>query len=1203
MAYLAKLAKRISNCRTFGGGILLALAACAQGESKDFLNPDPNLVTPVPVALRIDPELSIVPANQPTQFTATGLSASGQNLPVTVVWSAVGGTITSNGLFTGDHSGQFVVRAYISTNPSVQDSARAAVWEQPTDVLEVIVSPDSTVVEPDELLKLDALAKLADGTLSQTDGMIWQANGGQVDGSGWFSASAVGDYTVSASAANGVKGSSRILVRPRAQTIIDFSVTPSAITVASGQSQQFSAIATWGDGSTGTVDNTLWSSAGGTISNQGLFTAGSAGGVFQVIGQAHNGSHADTALVTVQAPLVAALSLEPGSANLAPGASQHFQATAILSDGSTRSVGVSWDPTGGSINLNGDYVAGNTPGTYRVIATVPGTTLADTATVTIGDPTATLTGIVLNPSTVSVAAGGSQQFSVAASWSDGSSTAPALTWSATGGSVSSAGLYVAGSAPGTYRVIAQAANGVADTSTVSITAAAQTAVSVSPATATVLAGASQQFTAVGTWSDGSTAVASVTWSAQGGTISSSGLYTAGGSAGTYRVIATAQGGAPADTSLVTVTVTTPVLTSLLLSPGSTSLAPGGTRQFSVSGTMSDGSSVVPVVTWSATGGTVSSSGLFTAGQNSGNYRVIARAVNWSRADTSAVSVALAAPVLTGVIISPTTALLQTGGTKQFGVSGTWSDGSTTPPAVTWTATGGTITTGGLYAAGNAAGTYRVIATQVGGTKADTADVTLSATPFLTGISSTPASVSLAPGGTQTLTATGTYSDGSTAGATVTWSATGGTISGAGVYTAGAVAGTFRVIAVQQGGALADTSSVTITGGAATLTAVVLTPSSVPMFTGGQMQFTAAGQYSNGTSAPIAVNWSATGGSVSATGLYAAGSAAGSFRVIAADPVSGKADTSAVTVSVAPPPGQYQTIAREDWSLYLNKAALAGKIGVEGNRQTLPPALPITAFYDLVPDPIFGKVVRYNGDPSLNTTNDNQGRIATHGTGLGSKSVQPTAAWLPQVEGDGSTYYYPTDLWVSQFVRFDPQWSTVDYKAMFLRYRVGGRHEFKIGTGGRRIAHELGNPAAGALVGEGVLPISNVPTIDQLYGITGYPGPDAFPMINVAASPPMAPSGNGNGEWWQIIIRHQKVGLRRIGIAYWRQYTVGGAVNPQPWKIVGRFSDFTTIGNGINRYEMGVNRNDKWPAAMNLYWGPYEIVDGSRYPNPWNLPLP
>ena len=122
---------------------------------------------------------------------------------------------------------------------------------------------------------------------------------------------------------------------------------------------------------------------------------------------------------------------------------------------------MNWQATGGTINLNGDYTAGSTLGSYRVIGTLPGTALKDTAVVTITQPAATLTKVILNPSTASLATGSTSQFAVTSLWSDGTTTAPAVTWSATGGTVSAGGLYTAGSVGGTYRVIARASNGVA----------------------------------------------------------------------------------------------------------------------------------------------------------------------------------------------------------------------------------------------------------------------------------------------------------------------------------------------------------------------------------------------------------------------------------------------------------------------------------------------------------------------------------------------------------------------------------------------------------------------------------------------------------------------------------------------------------------------------------------------------------------------
>jgi hypothetical protein len=73
--------------------------------------------------------------------------------------------------------------------------------------------------------------------------------------------------------------------------------------------------------------------------------------------------------------------------------------------------------------------------------------------------------------------------------------------------------------------------------------------------------------------------------------------------------------------------------------------------------------------------------------------------------------------------------------------------------------------------------------------------------------------------------------------------------------------------------------------------------------------------------------------------------------------------------------------------------------------------------------------------------------------------------------------------------------------------------------------------------------------------------------------------------------------------YWRQYTVGGAVAPSPWKIDATYLDVQPGQSftGIANYQMGVNRNRWYDEPMFIYWGPYEIVDGSVYPNPWGLP--
>ncbi len=234
------------------------------------------------------------------------------------------------------------------------------------------------------------------------------------------------------------------------------------------------------------------------------------------------------------------------------------------------------------------------------------------------------------------------------------------------------------------------------------------------------------------------------------------------------------------------------------------------------------------------------------------------------ADTAAVTITAPPPTLTRVILTPSTVSLTTAGSQQFVVSGVWSDGSATAPAVTYSATGGTITSGGLYTAGSTAGSFRVIAVQQGGTLADTAAVTITALPpTLTQVILTPATASVQTGATQQFAVSGKLSDGSTTTPAVTYSATGGTITSAGLYTAGTTAGTFRVIAVQQGGTLADTAAVTITAPPPTLTQVILNPSTVTLQTAGTQQFVVSGVWSDGGSTAPAVTYSATGGTITA----------------------------------------------------------------------------------------------------------------------------------------------------------------------------------------------------------------------------------------------------------------------------------------------------------------------------------------------------
>jgi len=237
--------------------------------------------------------------------------------------------------------------------------------------------------------------------------------------------------------------------------------------------------------------------------------------------------------------------------------------------------------------------------------------------------------------------------------------------------------------------------------------------SLSPTSASVQTGHTQQFTATVTGSSNT----AVTWSASGGSISSSGMYTAPSTAGSYLVKATSMADSTASAS-ATVTVTTTPVVSVTISPPSASVLINGTQQFTA--TVSGSSNTA--VTWSATGGSVSSSGLYTAPSAAGTFTVKATSAADNTKSASATVSVTTTPVV-AISISPTSASILTNATRQFTATVTGSSNT----AVTWSATGGSVSGSGLYTAPNTTGTFTVKATSAAdNTKSASASVTVSA---------------------------------------------------------------------------------------------------------------------------------------------------------------------------------------------------------------------------------------------------------------------------------------------------------------------------------------------------------------------------------------------------------------------------------------------------------------------------------------------
>ena len=255
-------------------------------------------------------------------------------------------------------------------------------------------------------------------------------------------------------------------------------------------------------------------------------------------------------------------------------------------------------------------------------------------------------------------------------------------------------------------------------------------------------------------------VGAVQWAVSGGRISHDGAFTSS-QPGTFMLVGRIQGEREqfprAGTARVRVVPAQTNLASIRVAPENVRLAPGAEQAFEASGYVPNqgiqGTFGVPIgVTWTASGGRVDASGVYTAGDAAGTFRVTAKSVGTGVADTVMVVIDPTLPppaepapdstpaptpdptpdstppppvlTLAGVVLTPSTAALQTGETQQFAATGVMSDGSPASVTFSYSATGGSITPQGLYQAGATGGTFAVIATAEGGIVADTAELTI-----------------------------------------------------------------------------------------------------------------------------------------------------------------------------------------------------------------------------------------------------------------------------------------------------------------------------------------------------------------------------------------------------------------------------------------------------------------------------------------------
>ncbi len=267
------------------------------------------------------------------------------------------------------------------------------------------------------------------------------------------------------------------------------------------------------------------------------------------------------------------------------------------------------------------------------------------------------------------------------------------------------------------------------------------------------------------------------------------------------------------------------LTAISITPTNPAIAKDTAQQFTATGIYSDNTKqdLTDTVTWSSsdtTVATVSGPALSSLKTNNGNAYAYGKsggkttisATSGSTSGSTTLTVTLA--TLVSIAVTPATASIAQGTTKQFKATGTFSDNTTQDLTLTstWASSNtgvATINAGGL-ATSVAAGTTTITVTS-GSVAGST---TLTVTPAtLVSIAVTPATASITQGTTKQFKATGTFSDSTTQDLTAasTWSS-----SNTGVATVSNAAGSYGLATAVAAG----TATITATSGGVSATAAL-----------------------------------------------------------------------------------------------------------------------------------------------------------------------------------------------------------------------------------------------------------------------------------------------------------------------------------------------------------------------------------------------
>ena len=616
------------------------------------------------VSLAVTPSSPVMSKGGQQQFTAVGTYKDGSKKDLTsaVTWALSTpsvASVTHGGLATALAAGSTSIKA---TSGSTVGATNLIISFHV--LVSIAVTPASASLAVGQQQQFTATGTYSDGSQQNlTNSATWTSGStsvATVSSAGLSTALAAGSATIQA-AAGSIKGTAGLTIT--GPTLVSIAVTPTNPSLAVGQQQQFTATGTYSDGSQQNLTNTAtWSSSStsvATINSTGAAT-GLAAGTTNI--QAVVGSVSGSTSLTITGGLI----WLDGTSHGVHDNGATPSTTAVLSIGTPSASDlitceVSLSSTGGNGFVS---VADNQNGAYSAAAAVhlnatlgkwygiyfkenvAGTSTTVTLTTSQSQPYSAIscqawkgaaTSNSVDPNFAQL-----QDAVATANPTTGANNTPAVN-----GELILAGVGLGNSGTPTsganYTLVdganatlwwpeywcqttstATAGNYVwpSDSFTDTMvafrpsTAPALVSIAVTPVNPSIAAGQQQQFTATGTYSDGSHAdfTKFATWSSSSTSVATvSGGLATGVAVGSTTIQATS-GSISGSTNL---TVTAATLVSIAVTPANPSIAVGQQQQFTATGTYTDGShqNLTATATWSSSApsvATIAAGGLATA---------------------------------------------------------------------------------------------------------------------------------------------------------------------------------------------------------------------------------------------------------------------------------------------------------------------------------------------------------------------------------------------------------------------------------------------------------------------------------------------------------------------------------------------------------------------------------------------------------------